>query len=143
MDFDFARFASILVKSMTDAVIYADEKGLIRVWNHGAERIFGFAEAEALTQSLDIIIPEKLRRRHWDGFEKTMRTGKTRYDSGALLAVPAIRKDGRRISIEFTIVPFRGETGEMVGIAAVMRDVTRQFEEMRALRKLHGTGASV
>jgi PAS domain S-box-containing protein len=86
-------------------------------------------------QSLDIITPENLRKRHWDGYEKTMRTGVTRYGAGDLLAVPAIRKDGSRISIEFTIVPFKDESGRMLGVAAVMRDVTKRFEEMRALRK--------
>jgi PAS domain S-box-containing protein len=89
-----------------------------------------------LEQSLDIIILKTLRARHWEGFNKTMRTGETHYNAGAVLAVPAIRKDGARISIEFTIAPIHDEAGEMAGIAAVLRDVTRQFEEMRALRKL-------
>ena len=124
-----------LVKTMADGVIYADAEGRIRFWNSGAARIFGFAEPEALGQSLDIIIPENLRERHWSGFDKTMRTGESKYESGALLAVPAIRKDGARISIEFTIVPFHDEAGKMAGIAAVIRDVTKRFEEMRALRR--------
>jgi PAS domain S-box-containing protein len=136
MDFDFARFASILVREMPDAVIYANAEGRICFWNRAAERIFGFAEAEAVGQSLDIIIPEALRGRHWDGFAKTMRTGESHYESGAVLAVPSIRKDGVRISVEFTIVPFRDEAGCMTGIAAVMRDVTSRFEEMRTLRQL-------
>lgn len=128
-------FFSTLVQSMPEAVIYADAEGRIRFWNRGAVRMFGFAEAEALGQSLDIIIPQPLRQRHWSGFEKTMRTGESRYEAGALLAVPAIRKDGSRISVEFTIIPFHNEAGGMEGIAAVMRDVTRKFEELRALRK--------
>ena len=135
MDFDPVRFATTLIKAMADAVIYADAQGVVRFWNAGAERIFGFLEAEAVGQSMDIIIPQNLRQRHWDGFNRTMRTGESRYQSGALLAVPAIRKDGSRISIEFTIVPFRNDAGRMVGIAAIMRDVTERFEEMRALRK--------
>ena len=135
MNFDAASFASTLVNAMADAVIYADANGTVRFWNRGAERIFGFRESEAVGQSLDIIIPESLRQRHWDGFNGTMRTGVTRYQAGALLAVPAIRKDGARISVEFTIVPFHDPTGGMVGIAAVMRDVTERFEEMKALRK--------
>lgn len=129
------RFAVTLLTSMPDAVIYADAEGRIRFWNQAAERIFGFGEAEAVGQSLDIIVPENLRRRHWDGYEKTMRTGETRYGAGVLLAVPAIRKDGSRISIEFTIVPFQDESGRMLGIAAVIRDVTKRFDEMKALRK--------
>jgi PAS domain S-box-containing protein len=133
--FDAASFPSTLVDAMADAVIYADASGIVHFWNQGAERIFGFSNAEAVGKSLDIIIPESLRQRHWDGFNQTMRTGTSRYQAGALLAVPAIRKDGSRISVEFTIVPFHGDAGQMVGIAAVMRDVTERFEEMKALRK--------
>jgi PAS domain S-box-containing protein len=135
MSLDVERFAVRLMGSMPDAVIYADADGLIRFWNNGAERIFGFDEAEALGQSLDIIVPENLRHRHWEGYNKTMRTGETRYGAGGVLAVPAVRRDGSRISVEFTIVPFHDEAGRMTGIAAVMRDVTARFEEMKALRK--------
>jgi PAS domain S-box-containing protein len=134
MTFDLDRFAATLLASMPDAVVFSDADGLIRYWNHGAETIFGFTPSEAIGQPLDIIIPEKLRQRHWDGYRKTMSTGETRYGAGDLLAVPAIRKDGSRISTEFTIVPFRDKTGQMLGIAAVMRDVTKRFEEIRALR---------
>jgi PAS domain S-box-containing protein len=135
VSFNPERFANAVVREMPDAVIYADADGVIRFWNKGAERIFGFEEAEALGQSLDIIIPEKLRQRHWAGYDKTMRTGETRYGAGDLLAVPAVRRDGSRISVEFTIVPFHDEAGRIAGIAAVMRDVTARFEEMKALRK--------
>jgi PAS domain S-box-containing protein len=133
--FDLDRFARTLVHEAPDAIVYADAQGLIRCWNRGAERIFGFRAAEALGQSLDLIIPERLRRRHWDGYAETMRTGKTRYGAGDLLAVPALRKDGARISVEFTILPFRDESGSMIGIGAILRDVTQRFEEMKALRK--------
>ena len=141
MTFDFDRFAVALVGLMPDAVVYSDEAGDIRYWNSAAEAMFGFTAAEAVGQKLDIIVPESLRQRHWDGYLRTMATGVTRYGAGDLLAVPAIRKDGTRISVEFTIVPFKDDTGRMVGIAAVMRDVTRRFEEMRALRKA-AAGAS-
>lgn len=135
MEFDVEKFGTVLVSSMSEAVIYADAGGIIRWWNGGAERIFGYSAPEAVGQTLDIIIPENLRARHWDGYNHTMETGESRYDAGALLSVPAIRKDGSRISVEFTIVPFRDNAGHMTGIAAVMRDATKQFEEMRALRK--------
>jgi PAS domain S-box-containing protein len=135
MTFDPDRFAVTLLASMPDAAVYSDAEGKIRYWNKGAEGIFGFTASEAIGQTLDIIIPANLRQRHWDGYEQTMRTGVTRYGAGDLLAVPAIRKDGSRISIEFTIVPFKDDTGRMLGIAAILRDVTRRFEEMRALRK--------
>ena len=135
---DFEGFATVVLRSMADALVYADAAGTIRYWNAAAERMFGFTAAEALGQRLDIIVPELLRRRHWEGYDKTMRTGHSRYGEGDLLAVPAIRKDGSRISIEFTITPFRDDAGDMVGIAAVIRDVTKRFEEMQALRRRVG-----
>jgi PAS domain S-box-containing protein len=134
--FDLDQICRQLVTQAADAIMYADDQGLIRLWNAGAERIFGYAEAEALGQSLDIIIPENQRKRHWDGFGRTLATGITRYGAESLLSVPAICKDGSRVSVEFTILPFHGEAGKIVGMAAIMRDVTARFEELKALRKL-------
>jgi PAS domain S-box-containing protein len=127
-------FSWTLVQEAPDAVIYADIGGIIRFWNHGAERIFGFSQAEALGRSLDLIIPENLRKRHWDSYMRTMRTGKTRYGAGDVLAVPAQRKDGTRVSIEFSTLPFRDHEGRMVGVAAILRDVSKRFEEIKSLR---------
>jgi PAS domain S-box-containing protein len=132
---DVDRFYRTLAREAPDAIIYADAQGTITFWNKGAERIFGFSEQEAKGKSLDIIIPENLRKRHWDGFAETVRTGKTRYGAGDVLAVPALRKDGTRISIEFTIVPFPDRTGRILGMAAILRDVTSRFEELKRLRK--------
>ena len=128
-------FYRTLAREVGDAIVYADAEGRIRFWNRGAEATFGFPEPEALGQSLDLIIPERQRERHWAGYAETMRSGKTRYGAGELLAVPALRKDGSRISIEFTILPVRDASGRMAGIAAIMRDVTKRFEELKALRK--------
>jgi PAS domain S-box-containing protein len=135
MELDLAHFADRLLYGMSDAVIYADAEGVIQLWNRGATRIFGFAEAEALGRSLDILIPESLRERHWQGYRATMRTGQSRYGDGQILSVPAVRKDGARISVEFTIVPFTDDAGRMIGIAAIMRDATARFEELRTLRR--------
>jgi PAS domain S-box-containing protein len=135
MSFDQDHFAERLVAGMSEAIIYADADGVIRYWNNGATRVFGFTAEEALGQGLDIIIPAGLRERHWQGFHATMRTGQSRYGAGDLLSVPAIRNDGTRISVAFTIVPFTDAAGRMAGIAAIMRDVTRSFEELRDLRK--------
>ncbi|MBV9523732.1 MAG: PAS domain S-box protein [Alphaproteobacteria bacterium] len=132
---DFDRFCRMLVEGSPDAIIAADRDGTICAWNGGAERIFGWSAAEALGRSLDLIIPDQLRARHWAGYRQTMTSGVTRYGAGELLAVPAQRKDRARISVEFTIVPMRGADGRMEGIAAVMRDVTARFEEMKALRR--------
>lgn len=133
--FDFERFVRMLVREAADAIVYADAEGRIRFWNRGAERVFGFAEAEALGRSLDLMIPERLRARHWAGYAQTMHSGKTRYGAGDVLAVPALRKDGSQISVEFTVLPFRDATGHMAGIAAVLRDVTKRFEETKALKR--------
>lgn len=132
---DREQIARKLFEGMPDALVVADRKGIIRVWNGGAERIFGFAEGEALGQALDIITPERLRERHWIGYEATMRTGQTKYGAGDLLSVPAIRKDGAQISIQFSIVPLRGEDGDLQAVAAIMRDVTEDFEERKRLRR--------
>jgi PAS domain S-box-containing protein len=135
MNPDIDRFYRTLVRDAPDAIIYADAQGVITFWNSSAQRIFGFAESDAIGKTLDIIIPENLRKRHWDGFSETVRTGKTRYGAGDVLAVPAVRKDGTRVSIEFTILPFADRTGRILGMAAILRDVTRRFEEMKNLRK--------
>jgi PAS domain S-box-containing protein len=130
-----AEFHARLVRDCSDAIIYADAEGVVRLWNEGAARTFGFAEEEALGQSLDLIIPERLRARHWQGYSEVMGGRPSRYAAGALLAVPAVHKDGRQISVEFTILPFHGDAGTLVGIAAILRDVTARFEEVRALRR--------
>ena len=129
------RAADGIVSASADAVVAADRSGIIRLWNPGAERIFGHRAGEAVGQSLDLIIPERLRTAHWDGWRRVVETGRSRYGDGDLLSVPAVRKDGERISVEFTIVPLKDEIGRMVGMAALMRDVTKRFEEMKALRR--------
>jgi PAS domain S-box-containing protein len=130
-----ADFAAALIAGAPDAIICSDADGSITQWNRGAMRMFGYTEAEAIGSSLDIIIPEALRARHWHGYRETMRTGQTRYGDGQILAVPAIRKDGSRLSVEFTVVLFTDQAGRMRGIGTIMRDVTARFEELRALRK--------
>ena len=129
------QIAEALLTTRSDAVVAADADGIIRFWNPGAERIFGFSEADAIGQSLDVIIPERLRQRHWDGYRHTMATGQSRYGEGEMLSVPALRKDGATISVEFTVVPLKSEDGQMTGIIAIMRDATKRFEEVRALRR--------
>ena len=129
------RLGRVLLEAAPDGIIYSDGEGTIRFWNAGAERLFGFSAAEAVGQSLDIIIPESQRARHWAGYREVMATGQSRYGHGDLLAVPGLRKDGSRVSLEFTIVPIRDEAGRMEGMAAILRDVTKRFEEMRTLKR--------
>jgi PAS domain S-box-containing protein len=123
-----------ILSARSDAIVAADQDGIVRLWNPGAERLFGYSADEAVGRSLDLIIPERLRKRHWEGFRRVMATGESRYGEADLLSVPALRNDGATISVEFTVVPLRGQ-GRMVGVAAIMRDVTKGFEEMRALKR--------
>jgi PAS domain S-box-containing protein len=125
--------AERIVAGMSEAVIVSDPQGVIILWNHGAEAMFGYAAAEALGQSLDLIIPERFRARHWDGYRTVMSTGVTRYGR-ELLAVPAIRKDGTRLSIEFSLALLRDDDGAIAGAAAIVRDVTARWERERASR---------
>lgn len=124
-----------IIDSNADAVIAADAEGTITLWNPGAERIFGFSEEEAFGQSLDIIIPEPFRARHWEGYRETVASGQSRYGAGDLLAVPGLRKDGKRISLEFTIVLMKDEDERVVGMVSTLRDVSARFEEMKTLKK--------
>ena len=122
-----------IVHGSPDAIIFADREGTIRLWNAGAEVIFGYAAEEAVGQSLDLIIPERQRPPHWEGYRKVMATGVTRYGQ-ELLAVPSIRKDGTRISLEFSIALVRDDRGEVLGATAILRDVTARWQRDKALR---------
>lgn len=102
------RDVAAAVLSGPDAIIAADPSGVIIYWNAGAERIFGHPAEEALGASLDLIIPERLRDRHWQGWKQVMRTGRSRYDADDLLSVPGHRRDGTPISVEFTLHPIPG-----------------------------------
>jgi PAS domain S-box-containing protein len=123
-----------LVSAVGDAVVVSDVEGAITLWNKAAERLFGYTQAEALGQSLDIITPERLRERHWEGYRKTMATGITRYGT-EVLQVPAIDKAGRSFSIAFTVALLYAADGKVSAIAAVIRDDTRRFERDRTQRK--------
>jgi PAS domain S-box-containing protein len=123
-----------IVREAADAIIAADASGKITLWNTGAERLFGYSEAEAVTRSLDIIIPEAQRRRHWDGYQHVMQTGGTKYGT-SVLRVPATRKDGTRISIAFSVGLLKDAAGDVEGIFAVLRDDSERWETEKELRK--------
>jgi PAS domain S-box-containing protein len=128
------KLREIIVENAPDAIMYADRDGIIRLWNKGAERIFAVAKAQALGRSLDLIIPEKLRERHWQGYHQTMATGDTRYGH-ELLRVPALKGDGGRFSSEFSIVLVRDEFGSPLGVAAILRDVSAQRQREQELKE--------
>ena len=127
------RLLQQLVNEAPDAILIADREGIIRFWNRGAELIFGHAASEAVGQSLDLIIPESLRNRHWEGYHRVMATGETKYLTG-LLSSPGTRKDSSRVSLEFSMVLLRDEAGATAGSAAIMRDVTARWEREKALQ---------
>ena len=128
-----AWLAHAVVTESPEAIVVSDPDGIIRLWNAGATRMFGFSAEEALGRDLDLIIPDKLRARHNKGYQQTMETGYTRYGD-SLLSVPATHRDGHRLSIEFSVALLRDESGQIVGISAVMREVTERRNAERELR---------
>lgn len=122
-----------IVEQSPIAIIVGDREGIVRLWNAGAQTMFGWSAEEALGKSMDMIIPEKHRPRHWEGYDRVMGTGVTKYGRN-LLAVPALTKDGRRISIEFNVVLLNDAEGRVLGIAATMQDVTARWERDKNLR---------
>lgn len=123
-----------LVEAVGDAIVASDASGAITLWNPAAQRMFGFTETEALGQSLDIIIPQRQQQRHWDGYQKTMATGQTKYGND-VLRVPAVHKDGHGLSIAFTVALLHTLDKKVAAIVAVIRDETARFTEDRNLRK--------
>lgn len=122
-----------LAESIGDGIVVCDAAGAITFWNAAATRIFGFSEGEALGRSLDLIIPERQRQRHWDGYNKTMETGQTRYGND-LLRVPAVHKEGKPLSIAFTVAMLYNADNKVTAIAAVIRDETTRWSEERTMR---------
>jgi len=123
-----------LIEALGDAIVVSDRNGSIRFWNPAAEHLFGFTSSEALGKSLDLIIPERYRERHWSGYAKTMSTGETQYGHDEL-RVPAVHKDGRTLSIAFTVGLLYDPQRKVVGVVATICDDTKRFNEERDLRK--------
>ena len=126
--------SNALIAAMGDAVMVCDATGVITLWNPACERLFGYTEAEVLGKSMDLIIPERLRKRHWEGYDKTMASGITKYGHD-VLRVPSVDKDGKPLSIAFSVAMLFSGDGKVSAIAAVIRDETSRFNEDRALRK--------
>ncbi|MBP1688160.1 MAG: hypothetical protein H6Q33_4303 [Deltaproteobacteria bacterium] len=127
------RLSQQIVACTPDGVIFADRGGVIRFWNAGAEAIFGYAAQEAVGQALELIVPEQLRARHNEGYRRVMQTGETRYSGRRLLAVPAMRKNGERISVEFSIALLYDLNRTLIGVAAIMRDVTERWRKEKEM----------
>jgi PAS domain S-box-containing protein len=123
-----------LVRQLADAVVVSNRDGLVTFWNHAAERLFGWYADDVLGGSLDVIIPERFRARHWAGYRTVMATGITAYGT-KLLEVPGVHRDGSTMSLAFTVTLLTDpELGTCTGIAAVIRDDTDAWQQRRALR---------
>ncbi|UCG13048.1 MAG: PAS domain S-box protein [Deltaproteobacteria bacterium] len=123
-----------IVEGAQDAIVFADRDGIIRLWNSAAESVFGYSAEEAIGQTLDLIVPEKMRDRHWEGYRQVMKTGTTKYGK-QVFSVPAMRHDHSRVSVEFTIVLLKDASGEPMGTAAIMRDATERWQREKELKK--------
>ena len=127
-----------IVEQTTDAMIFADREGLIRIWNQGAESVFGFPAAEVLGKSLDVIIPEELRKKHWEGYNKAIETGKTRLGS-RVLTTRSRHKDGSRLYVDLSFTVIVDDSGHAEGALAIGRNVTERYLADKALGK-HAAG---
>lgn len=126
--------AAHILRSIPEALIYCDLEGIIRIWNAGAEKIFGWTAAEAVGQSLDMIIPERMRRAHWDGFNQALERGGVKPGRTSMIT-RSLHKSAEFIYVDMSFEMVRDEAGQMLGSLAVARDATKRFNEEKALRK--------
>ncbi len=109
-----------IVTNMPDGLIWADREGIIRIWNQSAERFLGYRADEAIGQSLDLVLPEPCRGRHWAAFHRWMATGENRIEE-PFGVISLIHRDGTTVRLESTFVRTRDERGETVGAGALVR----------------------
>lgn len=126
--------ASAILRSMPEALIFCDLEGIIRVWNGGAEKVFGWSATEAVGQSLDLIIPERMRRAHWDGFNQAIERGGVKPGRTSMIT-RSLHKSLESIYVDMSFEMVKDEQGRMLGSLAVARDATARFTEEKALRK--------
>lgn len=123
-----------LVEQAADAVIFADRDGNIRIWNAAAEALFGFSRAQAIGQSLDLIIPDRLRAAHWEGFHRAVATGQTRLGGRAVIT-RSVNAAAATIYVEMSFALVSDERGEVLGSVAVARDATQRRDDERRLQQ--------
>ncbi len=126
--------AAHILRSIPEGLICCDLEGIIRVWNGGAEKIFGWSAAEAVGQNLDMIIPERMRKAHWDGFHAALVRGTVKPGRTSMIT-RSLHKSEEFIYIDMSFEMVHGDAGEMLGSLAVVRDATKRFNDEKALRK--------
>ncbi|MCG2633802.1 MAG: PAS domain S-box protein [Gammaproteobacteria bacterium] len=124
----------MIVEQSPDAIIFTDQKGIIRIWNTSAERVFGFSKKDAIGSSLDIIIPESFRKAHWQGFDRAITDRVTKY-VGQSLPTKAVRADGSTIYVELSFSIVLDASGGVLGALSTARDITVRFERDRRDRR--------
>lgn len=122
-----------IVEASSEAVIFADREGRIRLWNRGAELIFGYPAAEAAGQSLDLIIPERLRDAHWQAYDRSLATGQTKH-TDRVLTTRSTHKSGRKLYVDLSFGLVKDASGFVLGAFAIGRDCTARYEAERASR---------
>jgi PAS domain S-box-containing protein len=122
-----------IVEQAPDAVIFADRDGAIRLWNQSAEAIFGYSASEVLGRSLDVIIPERLRSAHWQGYHRAIESGSIKY-AGRVLTTRSAHKDGRKLFVDLSFALVKNAAGTVIGALAIGRDSTEKYLAERALR---------
>ena len=115
------------------SIILADREGTIRVWNDASEALFGYAAADVVGKSLDVIIPEHMREAHWEGYDRSLASGTTRY-AGRVMTTRAVHKDGRKLYVDFSFGMLKDAAGNVVGAMAVGRDATERYLAEREMR---------
>lgn len=109
-----------IVQQAPEAIIFADPGGVIRVWNQGAETMFGHVAAEAIGLNLDLIIPEHLRAAHWEAFHRAIAAGRTR-SQGRVATTRSMHKDGSRLYVDLSFAVLIDEAGAAIGALAIGR----------------------
>jgi PAS domain S-box-containing protein len=127
------RYQDIL-ECMSEALIFADTQGVIRIWNPGAECVFGYTAAEAVGRSLDLIIPENLRKPHWEGFDRAISQGATTLGRRSIIT-RALHKNGQPLYVDMSFAVVKSQAGETIGSTAVARDATQRYLEEKNLRR--------
>jgi len=122
-----------IVEQLSEAIVFADREGVIRIWNRGAEALFGFPAAEALGSSLDIIIPERFRQAHWAGFRQAIECGHTR-PGEPVRTTRALHQDGRKLYVDMSFGIVTSGDGSVIGSVALARDGTARHAMQTALR---------
>ena len=133
MDFASPAAFAAMFDQVPVSLIVSDREGRIVAWNRASEALFGFAPADMVGKSLDVIIPEHLRDAHWKGYDRSLASGETKY-AGQVMTTRAVHKEGRKLYVDFSFAMLKDERGQVVGAMAAGRDATERFLAERARR---------